>query len=1546
MNERLQGFHRRDRSGTFLFSLIVCLSVTFPLAELQAGDVLLLVDVSDSMSSGNDKRPAGDKEGVRWDGVSLIVDLATADDLVGLFTFGADIKGWYEEGGRVFYRMNDKNRRYFKNWLSEKKYGRDNGGTPIMDVLQTAMQRFKDERGGAMRTRPALVMLLTDGYETRRKMDDEYQKDLDAILAFFSSNGVPIHTIGLTDECDEELLTRIAHGTRGSYQYVSSNAELLNAMREVAWAAKRLWVADHAIKPNAQGRIIANGGTVDGILDMGFLFSRLDGDSPRVALAPHAKPNVVWRNVQGENITKQVNVEPQLREHDAYWYYYFGPKENDNGITPFKDLPHAANPQFDLPAKVVHSAIFVKRTANALFELVSPGGQARFRYGEEIPLQVRFHDHSLHTAEDFRVTGRLIFAGKDEATSKLETNLTWDADSHLFQGTWVVDLSSGEFAEGFYDVLVTIRGTGGAFEGLERRLPRRTIYVGGKTLIAWDGGEVVLSKENSFRESITVGLDNVASVAVQYELHPPRLNGELVGKPDAYKLTPSPLKANGGMLKFDLTLDSQEDMPRGKQFDPGYIELSGPHLANSLQIPFSVSLDLIRPELAPAPVPPLVVDDNSRQAETAALQFNAVGAAATTEFQVRLHAPEGFQDEAFALYKEKDDPQQGTVSLQLNPKETFHIAFSPNAGAMQGLHEGSLEVTGAGIETRTFDIEFHVSLPELRLQSDSVSVRVARGEQTTIDVAAGIVGGSGTKDVYVQPVGGSDQHSICRSSEGESISVEIETNTKDNPAKLVPNKGKLIPIKITIPENTPCGTYTCQFTVTGQSLAALPFDLTLQIDDLLIEQEVTDKVDGELKKVLVAADEVSVLAVPDHKVSVKLKAKYALGGAVNLEQLEIHAASPTDDHGHAFKQPVIKTDSTDQTITLEFEVPERAFTDNMYQLDFKLYEFDRKADEDGGKANEDRRPKFSASSRIRLVMDSDTVELKPHNPVILRFPGANGEGSQRQRHKVTTKSPEYLQWSIETQALKRDGSEEDQDEIPADAIQVEYVTNEPIRDDTDGEVEFVVTPGRIRPGLYTGSCKLKTSTLTNEYPDQDIEIEVLVAGREVTPVSIQSLERDGKTYAGRTVNLRFGVMCFDCELGTGQYTIEGPAPRADDPDKQETQIDDVEPGHVVATAPSAASKGMLHEVSIPIKASYPGKYQIKVEWPSVSSNGGGAWSPEETLLSEQLLDALPAVSVDMVHAFTFQVPLVTATAKIEEDRLDNFVMDVRYELQDGTGGNDELFVVDDGNKEEFGDEHMQDGIYSAYYVQPTFLSLGTYTFEIGPDNVLPNTLAPAELNVVYDLTGELYDPSVHPVVSCILDYEMDPSQAWKLTVQRLMVLETSLTSDVAWTAILQMDNEYDPDKHPVFALSKNAGTVRAGQPAVVHLIVGLPAAPPTEGEENEENEETEAESLALTIPDAFYGMKLVLCLDETSDTHGDLRKEVTLPFDIEIRAAKAGIDPVIIVVAVGAVLLIVLLFGLKRFLSREKGPAKDSGYKAPPAGGTGGGGGISLSLDD
>jgi Mg-chelatase subunit ChlD len=215
-------------------SLVLLFFILFPLFfsfwginTLQAGPelaqetlaIMLVIDVSGSMRYT-------DPQMLRETTARIFIDLLSPEDYLGIITFdhNAGVVIPLQQVGSA------ANKERFKNTLAPELQPR--GNTDFLKALEAAYAQFQETDTGS--AKPAVV-LLTDGDpdpDPARSQNDPafmpaYMESLWRRVGGFALEGCPIYTVGLGEEIDPEIISRLSIDTKGDYYLLNEPGELL-----------------------------------------------------------------------------------------------------------------------------------------------------------------------------------------------------------------------------------------------------------------------------------------------------------------------------------------------------------------------------------------------------------------------------------------------------------------------------------------------------------------------------------------------------------------------------------------------------------------------------------------------------------------------------------------------------------------------------------------------------------------------------------------------------------------------------------------------------------------------------------------------------------------------------------------------------------------------------------------------------------------------------------------------------------------------------------------------------------------------------------------------------------------------------------------------------------------------------------------------------------------------------------------------------------------------------------------------------------------------
>ncbi|MFY9180068.1 MAG: VWA domain-containing protein [Venatoribacter sp.] len=199
-----------------LFALLFIPISSFAAPE-QPADVRILVDISGSMKQT-------DPENLRIPAVNLLIELLPEGAQAGIWTFGQQVN-MLVPLGKVDNQWRQAAKKQAKKINSVGLY------TNLRGVLDNASWNVKPDSGFNHS-----VILLTDGHIDMRTAGmpantDQTERDLllQRVLPKYVGAGAQIHTLGLSDEVDKDLLKQLSSASKGLYLEAHTADDLLPA---------------------------------------------------------------------------------------------------------------------------------------------------------------------------------------------------------------------------------------------------------------------------------------------------------------------------------------------------------------------------------------------------------------------------------------------------------------------------------------------------------------------------------------------------------------------------------------------------------------------------------------------------------------------------------------------------------------------------------------------------------------------------------------------------------------------------------------------------------------------------------------------------------------------------------------------------------------------------------------------------------------------------------------------------------------------------------------------------------------------------------------------------------------------------------------------------------------------------------------------------------------------------------------------------------------------------------------------------------------------
>jgi len=195
--------------------------------------MILIMDRSFSMDEYRGSREQS-KFSMAKEAARLAIDALREDDTVGMLTFDTE-NAWAIPVQKI---SGETDKESFKEIISNLELG---GGTSIFPAVKEAYEAMSKVRAPARH-----LVLLTDG----REFGSPYY---DALIAQIRSEGITLSTIGIGEDVDKELLTRLARLAQGRYYFT----ERLENIPKIVFKELDLALKQAVIEGSVQPRILS-----------------------------------------------------------------------------------------------------------------------------------------------------------------------------------------------------------------------------------------------------------------------------------------------------------------------------------------------------------------------------------------------------------------------------------------------------------------------------------------------------------------------------------------------------------------------------------------------------------------------------------------------------------------------------------------------------------------------------------------------------------------------------------------------------------------------------------------------------------------------------------------------------------------------------------------------------------------------------------------------------------------------------------------------------------------------------------------------------------------------------------------------------------------------------------------------------------------------------------------------------------------------------------------------------------------------------------------
>jgi hypothetical protein len=183
--------------------------------------------------------------------------------------------------------------------------------------------------------------------------------------------------------------------------------------------------------------------------------------------------------------------------------------------------------------------------------------------------------------------------------------------------------------------------------------------------------------------------------------------------------------------------------------------------------------------------------------------------------------------------------------LPVSPQEDFMVCFHPTGNKRPGKYHYDLVVTGKGIYPTKGRIVLDVNAPRVELEHPEQTLYMNPGSTKTIRFPARLLGLAGeAHPVHFEEATADGSVTFVSEEEGsKAVPLIVDCPRRDgkDPVFLqtpetdrADGGWRTVPVTVTVPEGTPCGRYTREFTVTGDAVGEATLRLNVVVNALEI----------------------------------------------------------------------------------------------------------------------------------------------------------------------------------------------------------------------------------------------------------------------------------------------------------------------------------------------------------------------------------------------------------------------------------------------------------------------------------------------------------------------------------------------------------------------------------------------------------------------------------------------------------------------------------------------------------------------------------------
>jgi len=782
----------------------------------------------------------------------------------------------------------------------------------------------------------------------------------------------------------EQFLLRIAALTKGNYYKADTNRDLIGIFFALIRDLKGAWSEEIDFVPSRPGEVHPIAPlAVNGIVSFGAMVFETDTKTtnPRCT-RPAAKPMTrQWLNL--DRATAPEAVHYTGKDRSVYDYFYYGKDSSEEmAKSPFAELPSSARIALSLHGEILpQHLILMHRTQNPLFSMTRPEPGAKFYRHQSLEVRVAMAESAFFRPEQFEVTAGVLRAGQsvgaDASAVLQQAGLTPVAGAREFSGLLSLrKLPQSDAPIDYYTLRVTVRGKpeeGNSLGGFQLNLVPRVIAVE-NTLVLAEVASIELT-ETQPRAGIPLAtaypvLEELKLFArfepFRHKDRPVELN-DFVFACGGVPIAEKGLTLTEGKGVIDIGFSSTARLPQGGLvYEPGKIVVTGGDRVRMAPLEIEVRLRLALAKVGLEPNTLALEAKSTPVASPAArvvLTPPTQAKTAVGELAVEIRkvvAPGDRPGQASREFGPRElwvqpaataplEPAKRSQRIALRLGEPMVVYVHPQGAKEPGKYLHRIVVSGPGADEAQAPLAISVNPPVLEVRESSQEVYADPGAIASGSFSVRLEGlGSKPEEIALGPEPGQTAFRFISADPragGPPLELPIEAPTRRSPLVLrwPQTSGaswESLPFRITVPKQTPFGTYRCRVVASGKQVSDQPLTIRLVVNSLLVESLTEAGSAGQSR--WRSAEEVGFLQFFGCDMEKTLRIRTGLGQSLSPDEVDVLPLRPfADEKGDAMRLPQVAGVTPEEggqalRVRLRFPPTPNAHADYPYRLSVKI----------------------------------------------------------------------------------------------------------------------------------------------------------------------------------------------------------------------------------------------------------------------------------------------------------------------------------------------------------------------------------------------------------------------------------------------------------------------------------------------------------------------------------------------------------------------------------------------------------------------------------